>query len=85
MSDDSLAVEKHTDGTTLVRIGRDRALKVAIEVSANRKLGIKTPQWMLDVSALVDPASPRAAPPVSGQVTTFQTPQHPGRVEWRLA
>ncbi len=44
-----------TDGTAEVTISRDQAMKLSVEVWANRKLGLETPNWMLDVAALVDP------------------------------
>lgn len=43
------------DGTAEVTISRDQAMKLSVEVWANRKLGLETPTWMLDVAALVDP------------------------------
>lgn len=62
-----------SDGTAEVTIGRDQAMKLSVEVWANRKLGLETPSWMLDVAALVDPTI-RTEPTASSK-----------KVEWVIA
>lgn len=61
------------DGTAEVTISRDRAMKLSVEVWANRKLGLETPSWMIDVAALVDPT-----------IRTEPTARN-RRIEWVIA